>query len=265
MARTVKLDKIITQGTTYRTHPRVCLKIEKLGTDTTTASHLVIDNTVTGDIIEDVAPLHAENTKINGLLDLEDLFYAVPPDTDFAVSGGAGANFRIVGKLIQLSPGEGVPADISARYAEQGRKYKTYVTGTYSFGSATSWSDGTEVTVYSLTPATIETYQFSDFLMLDYSGMTISAGDVVVQFYIDNTPLEFLESDNLDAGVDFLSIPHQDDVAANLDLFTMKDFPIVVEGDHTLKITCTNVSGSAISLSSASITLYGVARYERRE
>jgi len=261
--RTFVLDKIITQGTDYRTHRRVAMLIERLGTDTTTASHLEVDGKVLGDIIEDVAPLHYENTKINGLLDISRLPYVIPPDVNFSVEGGSGANFRIIGKLYQLDPGEAVPGTLMSRFGEQPNKYMQYVAGTYSFGAATSWSDGTEVELYSLTPATIEKYLFNDLLMVDYTGFTPSAGDVMVQFYVDNNPIEFLESTNLDRGVDMLSIPHQDDVAANLDLFTLRQFPIELLGDHTLSVTATNVSGSAITLSSASITLYGIAEYQR--
>ena len=263
MARIVKLDKIITQGTSYRTHRRVAMLIEKIGTDTTTASRLVIDNKLTGDIIEDVAPLHAENTKINGLLDISRLPYVILPDTDFEVTGGSGAKFRIVGKLYQLEAGEPVPSNLTGRYNSQFDKYIQYITGTYSFGSATEWADGTEVEIYSLTPATIEKYIFNDLLMIDYTGFSVNAGDVIIQFYIDNNPIEYLECTNLDRGIDMLSMPHQDDVSVNTDVFTLKDFPIELLGDHTLSITATNVSGSAISLSSASITLYGVVEYER--
>ena len=67
----------------------------------------------------------------------------------------------------------------------------------------------------------------------------------------------------LDKGVDLRAIPDYNDVSANEDVFTLKDFPIEVPGDHTFKVTATNVSGSAISLSSASITLYAVVDYLR--
>ena len=263
MSKTFVLDKILVEGTSYRTHPRVALKINKIGTDATSATHLKIDGKVLGDLIEDVAPLHYENTKINGLLDISKLPYVVPPDTDFEVEGASGAKVRVVGTLYQLAPGEAVPGDIMSRFDEQPGKFLRYVTGSYSFGTATSWADGTEVDVYTLTPSTIEKYVFNNLLMVDYTGFTANPGDVVIQFYMDNNPIEYLESTNLDRGVDLLSIPHQDDVAVNLDLFTLKDFPIEVLGDHTFKVTAKNVSGSAISLSSASITLYAVAEYSK--
>ena len=99
MVRTVPLDKIIVQGTDYRTHPRVAIKINKIGTDTTTASYIEIDGKVTGSIIQDVAPLAKENTKINGPLDISRLPLVIPPDTDFSVQGGSGAKFRIIGPV----------------------------------------------------------------------------------------------------------------------------------------------------------------------
>ena len=80
---------------------------------------------------------------------------------------------------------------------------------------------------------------------------------------MDNDPFGNSLSDNLAAGIDMLSIPHQDDVASNLDLFRLSDYPIEVLGDHTFKITAKNVSGGDISLSSASITLYAVVEYHR--
>jgi len=263
VAKTFVLDKILVEGTSYRTHPRVALKINKIGTNAASATHLKIDGKVLGDLIEDVAPLHYENTKINGLLDISKLPYVVPPDTDFTVEGASGAKVRIVGTLYQLAPGEAVPGDIMSRFSEQPSRWMQYVTGSHSFGAETEWAAGNEVTIYTLTPSTIEKYVFNNLLMIDYTGFTVNPGDVAIQFYMDNNPIEYLESVNLDMGVDLLSIPHQDDVAVNLDVFTLKDFPIEVLGDHTFKVTAKNVSGSAITLSSASITLYAVVEYSK--
>ena len=264
MPKTVPLDKIITQGTTYTTHSRVAIKINKVGTDATSASYLEIDGKVTGNLIADVAPIHKTSSYIVGPLDISRLPLVIPPDTDFSVEGASGANFRIIGTLYQLAPGEAIPGDIMSRFQEQHNKYITYVSNTYSFGAATSWSDGTEVTLYTLTPNTVERYVFNDLLMVDYTGFTPSVGDVAIKFYLDNNPLEYLESENLDRGIDLLSIPHRDDVASNEEPFTLKNFSIEVPGDHTFKVTATNVSGSDISLSSASITFYAVAEYEKK-
>lgn len=264
MPKTFVLDKILAEGNSYRTHPRVAYLIQKIGTGATSAVHLTVNNVALGDIIEDVAPLHKENTKINGLLDLGNLPYVIPPDTDFQVEGASGAKIRVVGTIYLLEVGEAIPSNIATRFKEQGNHYLKYVSNSYSFGAATSWDAGNEVTLYTLTPATIETYKFNNLLMINYSGFTANPGDVAIQIYVDNTPVEYLESDNLPGGIDLLSIPHQDDVAVNEDVFSLKNYPVEVGGDHTLKITAKNVSGSAISLSSASITLYAVAEYIRK-
>jgi len=263
MAKTFVLDKVLKQGIAYRTHPRVALKINKIGTDSTSAVHLNIDGKVLGDIVKDVAPLYFDNTKINGPLDIRRLPYVVPPDTDFLVEGPSGAKLRIVGTLYQLAPGEAIPGDIMARFDEQPNRFIRYVTGSYSFGAATSWAADTEVEVFTLTPSSIETFLFNDLLMFKYAGFTPSPGDVAVLFYIDSNPIEYLISNNLYPGIDILSIPHQADVAKNLDVFRLSDFPIELTGPHNISIKCKNVSGAPISLSSASITFYAVCEYKK--
>jgi len=264
MAKIIPLDKIITQGTEYTSHSRACYLIQKIGTDATSSTHLDIDGVDMGAIVADVAPLRKTSSYIVGPLDLGDLPYAIPPDTDFKVEGASGANVRLIGVKYQLAPGEAIPGNVMNAFNRQGSHYRRYVTGSYSFGAATAWSDGTEVTLYTLTPATIETYTFNNILMVDYAGFTANPGDVVIILYLDNTPLEYLTGDNVDGGFDLLSLPHRDDVASNEEPFTLKDHPVTVEGDHTFKVTAKNVSGADISLSSASITLYAVCDYQKR-
>ncbi len=261
--KVVPLDKILAVGTTYTTHRRLVYVINKIGTDDTSSQRLVIDGKNLGVITDDVAPMHKTNSYIVGPLDLGNMFYVIPPDTDFYLSGSSGAYMRIIGKILQLEPGETTPTEYQSRFNSQPDNYRMYVTGTYSFGTATAWSDDDEVTLYTLTPVTIEKYIFNNIVMIDYTGFSASAGDVVIRFYLDNNPIEYLASENLDTGIDLLSIPHRDDVSVNETPFTFKDLPIEVEGDHTFKVTATNVSGSDISLSSASITFYAVCDYHR--
>jgi len=266
VAHTIPLDKVIVQGVDYRTHPRVALKIKRIGTDAATPSYLEIDGKVTGNLIADVAPMRKTNGYIVGPLDISRKPLVIPPDTDFAVKGASGAKFRIIGTLYQLAPGEAVPGDLMARFKEQSEKYITYKSGSYAFGTDEAWADGTEVTLLTLTPSTIEKFKFNDIIMVDYANMSPGPGDIVIQFYLDNNPLEYLESENVERGIDLLSIPHRDDVASNEEPFSLKDFPIELKGDHTLKVTAKNVSGSSITPPSGtaiSLTLYMVAEYEK--
>jgi len=250
-------------GTTYTTHPRVAYIIKKLGTNDTSAAKLVVDNKVLGSIIQNVAPERKTNSTIVGPLELGDLFYVIPPDTDFYVEGTSGKGIRVIGDIMQLLPGESLPGSLLDRYRSQPDHHLTYVTGSHSFGSATAWSAGDEVELYSLTPKTIEEYLFDMFLFIEYSGFTANPGDVAIQFYLDNNPIEGLFSENLAGGVDLLAIPAYNGASANDEPFSLKDHPIKVLGDHTLKVTAKNVSGGDISLSSASITFYALAKYKR--
>ena len=90
--KVIPLDKIIEQGTTYTTHERVCLKIEKWGTDATSECYLTIDGKVTGSLITYVAPLHKTSSLNIGPLDLGSKYLAIPPDTDFEVTTPSGAS-----------------------------------------------------------------------------------------------------------------------------------------------------------------------------
>ena len=262
----VTLNKVLTQGTTYRTHPRVCYVVQKIGTNSTSSGYLVIDGKVTGAIIADIAPIRKTSSYVYGPLDISRLPYVIPPDTSFYWNGASGSDVRLIGKILQLAPGEVVPESLLARYREQPDKHIKYVSGSYSFGTDTAWSDGTEVTILTLTPTTIEKYKFNDLVVVDIANATISDGDVVLKFYVDNNPLEFLESNNVEAGLDILAFPHRDDVATNEVAFSLKDLPILLEGDHTLKVTAKNVSGSAISPpsgTSITLTLYMVGEYSK--
>lgn len=266
MVTKIKLDKIFEVGTTYKTHERVCYLIKKLGTNDTSAIKLVIDNKHTGSLIQNVAPAYKTNSTIVGPLSLEEMYYVIPPETDFYVSGTSGKYMRAIGTILLLAPGESVPGDLMARFNAQFDKYRTYVSGSYAFGTDEAWSNGTEITLLSLTPKTIETYLFNNLVFIEYSNMSPSPGDIMVNFYIDDNPLENLYKDPVKPGIDLLSIPAYNGASANEDPFTLRDYPIELKGDHTLKVTAKNVSGADITPptgTAISLTIYLVCDFIR--
>jgi len=266
MAKIIPLDKILEYGVSYRSHPRACYKITKIGTNATSSVNLKVENRSLGPVISDIAPEFKTSSYIIGPLELADFFYFIPPDTDFSVEGSSGDRLHIIGDIILLDPGEGIPAELMERYRVQDKHYIPYVTGSYSFGTDVAWGAGNEVELYTLTPSTIERYVFNNIIMIDYANITISPGDVVINFYLDNTPLEFLESTNLDKGIDIYALPHRDDVSSNEEPFSLKNYPIEVLGDHTLKVTAKNVSGSDITPptgTSITLTFYAVVEYHK--
>jgi len=255
-----KIDWILAAGTTYKTENDQVLVFRKVGTDSTSDVTIKVDGSKCGAVNSYIAPLRLTTSGSLGPFDLGDKFIVVPNGHEYLFDGSG--NIRVVGELIKLGPGETVPADIIARYNDQFWSYYLPVSDSYSFGSATSWADGSEVEVYSLTPTTIEKYIFKHFLRMAQSGITYSTGDISVLFLMDDIPLYNQHSGAGEVGLDFDSFVVASD---RLELFNVKDKPIEVLGDHTFKIKAKNVSGGALSISSASITFYAMALYEKRK
>ena len=266
MARIIPLNKTLKYGVSYRSHPRAAYKITKIGTNSTSGVKLKVENRSLGQIIQNIAPEFKTNSTIIGPLDLGDLFYVIPPDTDFTLEGSSGDRLHIIGDIILLDPGEGLGADLLDRFHKQDKHYLTYVSGSYAFDTDEAWSAGTEIELFTLTPKTIEKYIFNDIVLLEISNATISPGDVMLNVYLDNTPWEYLESDNLPKGIDAYAVPAYNDVGKNEVPFSLKNSPIELMGDHTLKITAKNVSGGDITPptgTAISLTLYAVVEYIR--
>jgi len=259
-----KLDKIITQGTTYTTPPDRFYVIRKVGTDATSSVKLVIDGVETGAFYNTIAPLHKTSSNLLGPLDLGDLYYVIPPDKTFYVDGPSGAKVRIIGEIGVLSPGEALPADYARRYTDQGKHYITYLEDTYSKATDEAWAADEEQEVISLTPRTIETYILNNVVMADLTGGSFSEGQFAVRFYRDGQPLDILTSDPGHKGIDILSMPRPPADSTEEEPFTLKDRPIEILGDHTLSIKVINVSGSNLSPTTGSawsVTITAIVEY----
>jgi len=243
MVEYYKLDKIFVQGTTYQAPADEFLVIKKLGTDAATDAFLKIDGGDTGKLITDVAPLHKTSSNLLGPLDLKELYYVVPPDKKFWIEGPSGAKFRCIGQIGKLAPGEAMPATYAARFAEQTKKYLTYITGSYSLGTDVVWINQIEYEVYSLTPKTTERFSFNNYVGASITGDTVTDGDFGIRFYLEGKPLDNLTRDIAKLGVDVLSMPKPPADTTEEELFSLADRPIDVPGDITFTIKASNESG----------------------
>ena len=238
------LDKVFSEGTDYETPNDRFYVIRKIGTDGSTGTRFVIDGVETGEIIETIAPLHRTSSNLLGPLDLGDLYYVVPPNKTFSVSGPAAARIRAIGQIGVLAPGEVLPATEAARFNEQGKRYITYIQDTYSKATDETWAAGEEQEVISLTPRTIEEYRFDRQVLASMTGASFAEGTFALRFYLDGKPLDILTTGPGNLGVDVLSMPSPPADSTEQDAFTLADLPIVVAGDHTFSVRAINISGA---------------------
>ena len=266
MAQVWVLDKYLKEGVTYQTPKRVIYVIKALGTNSSGLGHLKIEETDMGDIDSTVAPLKTSTSNTLGLLNLGDLYYVIPPEVKFSWEGDSGSVCRIVGDIITLGIGEGVPGELLNRFNEQGRKKIRTYTASLALGTDEVWKAGEEREVFSITPLTTEKVTFDDFLGVSITGGTVNAGDFALTFYLNNKPLELDVASGLDYGIDVTSAPLPPSDSSGWGALTLKNFPIEVPGDQTLSIRVKNISGSDKAPASGSawtVTLKAIGKYER--
>jgi len=243
MPKKFKLDKIIKQGTSYTTKEREVIVIKRVGTNSSGDARLVIDKKKLGYIDNEVAPLHQTTSNLLGPLSLEELYYVVPPETEFEIEGDSGSKGRIIGEHVYLAVGEAIPANLLARFNKQHKEYKTKYDASWTLGTDITWVADTEYEVLSLTPLTTEKITIDGIILAAITGNTVAEGDFGVTFYVDNVPLEAFTADNLMDGIDALAMPKPPAAVPEMQAFTLKDFPIEVLGDHTFSIRVRNTAG----------------------
>jgi len=246
-----KLDKIFVQGTNYQMPNDRFYVFKKIGTDQATATKLVIDGVETGEISNLVAPLYATSTKLLPPLDLGDLFYVVPPNKTFYVDGASGAKMRAIGLIGVLAPGEGMPAQYASRFAEQGSHYLVWDQGSVLYSSDYTWSDGEEISIYSLTPKTIEKYILNNIVQVETGVSGLAAGQAALRVYLDGKVFDILTSTPGKKGLDAFFMPRPPKYDGVREPFTFKDWPITIDGDHTFELKLINVSGGNLTVAAA--------------
>jgi hypothetical protein len=264
MVRMFILDKIVKQGVTYTTKEREVIVIKGLGTNSSGDARLIIDKKKLGYIDNEVSPLHVTSSNLLGPLSLEELYYVVPPETEFEIEGDSGSKGRIIGEHVYLAVGEATPSELIARFDLQHKQYKTKYDASWSLGTDVTWTADAEYEVLSLTPLTTEKIIVDGIILVSISGDTVAEGDFGIAFYVDNVPLEAFTATNLMDGIDSKSMPKPPADTTEELVFTLKEFPIEVLGDQTFSIRVRNTSGAnkaPASGSSWTVKIKLIARY----
>ena len=264
MPKVLPLDKYLKVNVEYRTAEREALIIEAVGATFDDTFYLEIDRKPTGSLHGHLAPDCTGNRKVASLLNLGRLYYVVPPLTPYKVVTSATGYVRVKGRKIILAPGEGVPEEVTGRYGTQYSHFLTAYVPVLGFGAATSWPADAEYDVLVLETKTNERVKFTYKMLKSVSGFTLNPASVALKAYFDSIPVDDVWNTQTEwPGWDLYCVPSVADVSYSREPYDLSGFPFTVEPDNTFRLAVRNVSGSAISLSNASITLYLLAEYER--
>ena len=268
--REFPFDIFISQGTTYKTKHNQILVIQKVGTDNGDKSNptiLYIKNTPTGPFVSDFAPLHKTESNLLGPFDLGKLFYVVPPETEFYISAPSGTKVRLMGKYIELSIGEGVPADLKSRFEVQHMHYWTYEYVKHDHGTNVSIAAGERVELGKIETDSVTEKTLNSYLMAKLSNYTLAEGELALLMYLDNVPLYDLLTDNLTGGIDYYSLRYPPDTSTEMLPFSLEKNPIHMRPDQTLSLSVRNIKGSAITPATDTSLIFeilAVIEYRRR-
>lgn len=264
------LDMVLKQGVVYETRARQILKIEKIGTDSTSMtdpSYLFIDNKALGKITQDLAPLHKTSSRLVSLLDLGNLYYVVPPKTKFEVRGEVGKKMRIKGKLITLGAGEPVPSDLMDRFNVQHKHYMTFWYAYLDWSAGKTFVNKEEALIGTLTPLTPEIVTFNNLAMAKIVGYTAAEAEIGLRFAIDASWLDdLLEAPDI-GGIDILSMPYPPAETTDYQPYSFEAHPIQVLGDQTFKVYARNIKGADITIPAAAgngLYFLALTEYEKR-
>lgn len=245
-------DTFMDGDETVQTGPQTALRIRAIGTDKAGTITPKIDGNDVGPIRTEIGDIHPEATSEQGLLDLGDLYYYVPPETNLTFDGEGSDLVRLQGEWIDSPASRFESSGDETRFNEQGEWHWTFTQGSVQVSETIA--DGEQFTVHTLTPNTDERYEFMGVHEVSQTsdGAYSTAEDEVsylFEFDGQQRPSQF--NDDSIAGIDHTTMPRPPtdstdqvgfvygDNAPNVDGFT-------ITGDQTFKVLGRNVSGGAL-------------------
>lgn len=240
----------------YRAESDKAYVIRKVGTDSATKAQVKPAGGGLAEVIADAAPMHSTEDNILGPLELGDFYLVVPPDKTLEFSGADASQFRLIGEILELAPGEVMPTSLLARYGEQAKKYMSYLTGSYDHGTDKAWPADEEHNVLVFPCPAGERWGF-DGLYMARGRLNVAiwgVGDFASRIYVQDVPWDILETQVGAAtykmgrkGIDHRATPYPPEDGRNIQPFSLASMPIAIEPGRILKVTATNTSGAELS------------------
>lgn len=240
--------------------PQEAYRIRYIGTDKAGSIAPTIDGNRLGAIRTEIGALHPVGTSEQGLLDLEDRYYYIPPEGTFELNGSGTDTVRLQGEAIDSPSGRFETSADETRYGEQGERHYTFVQGSVDVSEPIA--DNTEVEPFTLTPATDERFGFDGLHLVNHTStgtLTLSEGDVSYLFNFDGQQRPSQFADDAIVGIDHTTLPRPPTDTTDQMGFVYGHRapnvePFTVQGDRTYRVVARNVSGSSLGSSTETST-----------
>lgn len=264
-------DTFVPGDATITTGPQEAYRIRYIGTDKAGAITPTVDGNSLGAIRTEIAGLYVTDSTEQGPLDLDELYYYLPPETTLSFDGASSDLVRLIGEAIDSPSGRFEASGDETRFSEQGEYYYTFTQG--SVDVAETIADNEEFTIHTLTPNTDERYEFVDLHEVGHTSdgsYTVSAGEVSLLFDFDGQQRPSQFQDDEIVGLDATALPRPPTATTNAEGFVYGDDAPNVEGfnlsgDRTFEVIGRNTSGGALGTAGDTSTFTYTASVRFRE
>jgi hypothetical protein len=264
----VNFVKQFSVGTVYRAELDKAYKIESVGTSSSSTASVVVEGKPCLYTNATLSPRTRTTSNLLGLTDLGNLYIVVPPGKTLEFTGASGSTFTLAGKLAFLGVGESLPGDWALRFADQSSRFLSFVEGSYNHGAGNAWANGYEADVIKFTCPTGEEWHFAHFLGFSIANLsvTFAPGQFGVRLYIDDAPLDTVETMMGNHGLDAYYLPMPPSGTTYMEAFTLAGMPITLTPGRTLRVTAKNISGGSLTPTTGNalivtVRLVGIRKY----
>lgn len=255
------LDKLLTVGTDYYTEADKALVIKLIGTDSAAKATLKVAGAPCLETITGIAGLKMTHAQFQPLFDLKDLYAVVPPDSVFNLTGTASALLRIKGSLLDLAPGETLPAGLLARWTEQAKKFFSYQVA--AIATDTAIAAGASLDLLTFTCPTGEKWLFDSLLFFraTVATDTIDYG-LTARILLQDKPWDNLVNSKLLLGLNQYGTPYPPSHTDGMNVFSLKEKPIEVAPGQVLKIQVVNTTDGELTVEDVNTKVLIVGKQE---
>jgi len=252
MTQPLPLDVKVDGDTEVQTNSTQALRIKAIGTDSTSAITPSIQGNEVGAIVTEIGDTTVSANSEQGLLDLRDLYYYVPPDTTISFDGSSGDTVRLQGQRLDNVDSDFVNSTDQTRFNEQGQYHYTFEEGAVSVSEQIADED--TFTVHTVNPATDEQITMAGIMSISQSSSgsySTSEDEIGVFFDFDGQRLPSQFADDSLFLIDFTNMPRPptdttDQIPFVWDNYDASPSPLTVMGDQRFDVKIRNISGGAL-------------------